>query len=102
VTLASSHPNASFGQEITFTATITAPTGATGTMTFKMGNSNIPGCVDLPVTAAQAQCVVSGLMPGSYNISVIYSGDATTLGLQPPPIVQLVDLIYFYLPLVGK
>ena len=102
VTLASSHPMASFGQTITFTATVTAPAGATGTVTFKKGNSNIPGCVNVALVGGSATCDYSGLMPGSYNFSAVYSGDATTFGLEPPAIVQNVDMVFIYMPVIRR
>jgi hypothetical protein len=100
VTLESSHPSASFGQVITFTARVTAPAGATGTVTFKKGAANVAGCVNVPLVAGEATCDVEGLMPGTYSFSVVYSGDATTFGLEPAAISQFVDLIYFYMPII--
>jgi hypothetical protein len=102
VTLASSHPMASFGQAVTFTAAVTAPTGASGTVTFKKGNISIPGCVNVALVGGTAACDVSGLMPGKYHFSVVYSGDDTTFGLEPAAIVQNVDLVFIYMPVIRR
>jgi large repetitive protein len=74
------------GQEVTFTATVSAtPPGTgtpTGTVEFQSNGTDLPGCsaVTLDDTGS-AQCqVASGLPEGSYSISAIYSGDDTFAG----------------------
>jgi hypothetical protein len=71
-TVASSANPSSFGQMVTFTATVT--TGATGTVTFKSGTATL-GTVAL--TGNSANLSTSGLAAGTRSITAVYSGDAT-------------------------
>ena len=70
-TMIASSPNpSSFGQMVTFTATVT--TGATGTVTFKSGTATL-GTVAL--TGNSANLSTSALAAGTRSITAIYSGD---------------------------
>ena len=65
------------GQSLTFTATVTAPSGLptpTGTVTFSDGE-NIPVICKSTLTAGVATCVTSALS-GSQVLGAVYSGDS--------------------------
>ncbi len=61
----------SFGNSVTFTANVAA--GATGTITFTDGSTNL-GLMS--VSSGMASVTVSSLVAGSHNISATYSGDS--------------------------
>lgn len=68
-----------YGQSVTFTATVVsvAPGSGTpaGTMTFYFGGSPVPGCISVPLTAGgQAVCTVDSLPAGSGNVTATYNG----------------------------
>jgi ELWxxDGT repeat protein len=84
-TIIGSSPNPStFGQTVTFTATIDVAPGSaspTGTVDFKEGTTNLtPG--GLPVNGGQATFSTSALTVGSHTITAIYSGNRTFSGSQ--------------------
>ena len=68
-----------FGQQVTFTATIsvTAPGAGTptGTFSFLDGGNPISGCTSLAIAAGQAQCQTSALSVGNHTITAAYGGD---------------------------
>ena len=69
------------GQNVTYTATVTATAPASGTRTgtvdFREAGVTIAGCGAQAVSVAgTATCVVSYAGPGSHTISGVYSGDA--------------------------
>ena len=69
------------GQSLTFTATVTAPSGLptpTGTVTFSDGE-NIPVICKSTLTAGVATCVTSALS-GSQVLGAVYSGDSIYAG----------------------
>ena len=69
-----------FGQTVTFTATIaTSPAGgsATGTVAFNDGATAIAGCAAQTVTSNTATCAISTLTAGTHSITAIYSGDGS-------------------------
>lgn len=75
--LTSSANPSKYGQAITFTADVTAPQGTPdGTVTFKMGGVDIPGCVDVALVGGQATCDPGVLDVGTYVITADYAGSA--------------------------
>jgi hypothetical protein len=68
-----------FGQQVTFTATIsvTAPGAGTptGTFSFLDGGNPIAGCTSINIAAGQAQCQTSALAVGNHTITAAYGGD---------------------------
>jgi M6 family metalloprotease-like protein/uncharacterized repeat protein (TIGR02543 family) len=78
-----------FGQNVTFTATVTGST-PTGTVTFSAGGTGI--CTAVAVTNSQAQCSISSLTMGNQNIVAVYSGDATNTGSSSSTLIQVVKL----------
>src|SRR2546428_2848857 len=87
--LASSANPSRVGQNVTYTATVTATAPASGTRTgsvdFQDGRATIAGCAAQPVSLnGKATCIVSYAGPGSHTISPIHSGD-TNLTTSPPP-----------------
>jgi hypothetical protein len=64
-----------FGQSVTFTATVTGAS-ATGTVTFQDNGTNIAGCVGIALAAGRATCTTSTLTVGSHTIVASYSGDS--------------------------
>lgn len=71
--LVSSLNPSSFGQSVTFTATVTG-SSPTGTVQFKDGSTNLGAAVAL--SSGQATYSTSVLTPGSHSITAVYSGDA--------------------------
>jgi hypothetical protein len=87
ITIASSlNPSAS-GQSVTFTATVTAPSGSPGgSVTFFDGATNLG---NMNLVNGQASLAVSNLALGTHSIYAIYSGDpqfASSMSI--PPIAQ--------------
>ncbi len=77
-TTVTSAPNPStYGQSVTFTATVN-PSAATGTMNFKDNGTSISGCASQTLTSGTATCTtVAALSVGSHPITADYSGDST-------------------------
>lgn len=64
-----------FGQSVTFTATLTSPGGTpTGTVDFKDGGG-ISGCNSQVLSGGVATCVTSALSVGTHTITADYGGD---------------------------
>ncbi|HSZ63708.1 MAG TPA: Ig-like domain repeat protein, partial [Terriglobales bacterium] len=74
------------GEEVTFTATVTA--GATGTVTFRSGGT-VLGVVSLSGDAASLS--TSNLVAGTHTITAVYSGDGTYKGSTSPVLTQTVN-----------
>jgi hypothetical protein len=74
--LVSSLNPSTFGQNVTFTATV-AGSSPTGTMQFKDGGTNLGAAVAL--SSGQATFSTTTLTPGSHSITAVYSGDAGNL-----------------------
>jgi Bacterial Ig-like domain (group 3) len=85
-TVVSSANPSSYGQGVTFTATVT--TGATGTVTFKSGPTTL-GIVAL--TGNSASLSTSALTRGTQNITAVYSGDANYNASTSPVLKQVVN-----------
>ena len=100
-TLVSDINPSSFGQSVTFTATVApvAPASAdpTGTVSFTDGGNAI-GCDNQPLSATApftATCTVATLVAGSHSIAAQYGGDTNYPDPQPASntVVQAVDVI---------
>ncbi len=82
------------GGSTTFTATVTTGSGTpTGTVAFKDGGTNIPGCSSqtLNVGSAQATCTTSGLSVGNHTITAVYSGSSSYAGSTSTNLTQAVN-----------
>ena len=76
-TVTSSANPATFGQSVTYTATV-APTSPvpTGTVAFTDGGQSIAGCGAVPVDGSgQAQCSTTPSPTGAHSVVASYSGD---------------------------
>ncbi|HUP28998.1 MAG TPA: Ig-like domain repeat protein, partial [Usitatibacter sp.] len=74
--LASSTATTSFGQPVTFTATLGGSAGTpTGTIAFRDGTATLFECSAVTVSSGKAACTLSGLAPGAHSITARYSGD---------------------------
>ncbi len=90
-TALSSSPNpSSYGEAVTFTATIIPQFGGqvTGTVTFKNGSATL-GTVVVSGNAASAP--ISTLAAGTHSITAIYSGGGDFTGSTSMPLSQLVQ-----------
>jgi len=95
-TIASSVNPSTFGESVTFTASVSAAAGLgfspAGTVTFKDGTASF-ATVPLVPRAAQylAQTSISTLGAGTHNITAIYPGNATTSASVSKVLVQQVN-----------
>jgi autotransporter-associated beta strand protein len=80
------------GQSVTFTASVSAPGAATGTVSFFDG-ANLLGTSNLTSTAGggTATFSTSGLSLGSHNITAVYSGNSSFSGSTSGTVVQVVN-----------
>jgi len=85
-TLASSSPTSTFGQSVTFTATV-SPSAATGTVEFFDGAASL-GVVALSSGSAALSTATLGV--GAHPITATYSGDASFTGSTSPLLTQTV------------
>jgi len=89
--VSSNIPTSTFGQTVTFTATVTGTT-PTGTVTFNDGANPIVGCTNpATLSGGTATCAVGTLSVGSHSISAVYSGDANNTGSSSAPFTQTVN-----------
>jgi titin len=90
--LTSSQNLSTYGQPVTFTATVTAvaPGGGTptGTVTFKDGTT-VLGTGTLN-SSGQATFTTSSLFIGVHSITATYNGDANYNGSTSPPLIQTI------------
>ena len=86
-TLTSSAGTAKSGSPVTFTATVT-PSSATGTVTFKDGNT-VLGTVTL--SNGQATFGTAKLSVGTHSITSVYSGDANCNGSTSNTVNQVIS-----------
>jgi hypothetical protein len=89
--LISSLNPSTFGQSVTFTATVTPNSGTatpTGTVVFIDGATTL-GTASL--TSGQATFAISTLIGGNHSITASYSGDANFTGSIAGPIAQTVN-----------
>ena len=90
-TLSSSANPSTFGQEVTFTATVDGPgvTTVPGTVQFKDGTMNLGA--PQPLVLGQAFLTLGGLAGGSHSITAVYGGSANYLGSTSAALVQSVQ-----------
>ncbi len=84
-----------FGQSVTFTATVTG-NAPTGTVAFKDGANTIAGCSSVSFTGGtsnspNAVCATAALSTGTHSITAVYSGDASNSGSTSSPVSQVVN-----------
>lgn len=96
-TAVTASPNPSnIGQQVTYTAKVTpatmAPSGATGTIGFTDGGTQISGCAAQPIVNWQATCTVTYASGGKHSIVASYSGDGNYASSASPAINQNVAL----------
>jgi hypothetical protein len=78
-----------YGQAVTFTATISGSAGtATGAVTFKNGPAVL---ATVSLSGGTASITTSTLSAGIHSITVVYSGDSTYLGSTSPAVSQKVN-----------
>jgi hypothetical protein len=88
-TLASSQSPSTFGQSVTFTATVNGSgVTPTGTVTFKDGATTL-GTNSL--ASGSATFVTSALTTGSHSITAVYGGDPNYAGVTSPALTQTVN-----------
>ncbi len=84
------------GQDVSFTATVSAVAPAsgipTGTVAFLDGASTVAGCAAQALVAGMASCTVIYAIAGSHVISTVYSGDPDFTGSTSAPLNQDVAL----------
>jgi hypothetical protein len=80
-TLGSAPNPSTWGQSVTFTATValTGPGAGTpgGSVDFKDGASSIAGCSAQPVSSGTATCITTALSAATHSVTAVYSGDST-------------------------
>jgi hypothetical protein len=88
--VASNTNPSTFGQAVTFTATVTSTGGTpTGTVTFKDGATTLgTGTLN---GAGQATFTTAALAAGSHSITAAYAGDANFIGSTSPALTQVVN-----------
>ena len=86
--LGSSLNPSTFGQSVTFTATVTG-SAPTGTLQFKDGAGNLGSAVTL--SAGAATLGTSALSVATHAITAVYSGDTNNAGSTSPVVNQVVN-----------
>ena len=95
--LASNLNPSNFGDQVTFTATVSetpaqAGVDPTGTVDFiDTSNGNAVVCNDVALTAGSAQCQTSSLTAGTHNIRADYSGDGNFDPSQSNVVAQVIN-----------
>jgi hypothetical protein len=84
--LASSLPTSSFGQAVTFTATV-SPSTATGAVQFFDGTTSLGTAA---LSGGSASLTTAALAVGTHSITAIYGGDASDTGSASSPLTQTV------------
>jgi hypothetical protein len=80
------------GQTVSFTARLLGNNGTpTGSIRFKANSVDIGGCTSISLSSGTAICSTSSLAAGTYQITGVYSGDATYSTAQAGPITQTVN-----------
>ena len=72
----SASSGATYGQSVTFTATVTSPSFATGSVTFYDGGTGGTLLGTETLSSGTASYTTSALVAASHNITAVYSGDA--------------------------
>ena len=96
--LLSDNNPADAGEQVTFTATVsaTAPGAGTptGTVAFKDGATTIAGCSAAAVNgSAQATCQTSTLSAGSHTVTAVYASDTDFAGSTSTGLSQVVNTV---------
>jgi hypothetical protein len=87
-TLVSSVNPSTFGQNVTFTATVTGQS-PTGTVTFNDGATAI--CSNVALSSGSAGCSLSTLSVASHSITATYNGDGNNAGSTSNTVTQVVN-----------
>lgn len=93
-TVTSSLNPSTFGQKVTFTATVTPVNSPapTGTVAFTADTVAIKGCTAVKLSnTGIAKCTTAGLKAGSHSIVATYSGDSNYLGSTSSALSQVVN-----------
>jgi hypothetical protein len=93
-TLSSSQNPSSFGQPVTFTATVTGY-GPTGTVSLFDGGTQIGTATLVPTATfaiAKATFTISSLAVGSHSLTAHYSGDGINAANTSPVLIQTVNV----------
>jgi len=84
-----SSPNPStYGQQVTFTASVNPASGPTGTVTFYEGATAL---ATVTLSGGQAILMTSSLAAGSHSITAVYSGDSNSTGSSSAVDSQIVN-----------
>jgi CSLREA domain-containing protein len=78
-----------FGQSVTFTATVSGGSNPTGTVQFEDGSANLGAAVAL--SGSTATLTTSALTVGTHPITAVYSGDANNTASTSPVLNQVVN-----------
>lgn len=77
VSLASSANPSSYGQAVTFSASVSGSSATpTGTVSFLDGSTAISGCANVSLSNGTTSCTSSALAGGNHSITASYSGDS--------------------------
>jgi hypothetical protein len=88
-TVTSSQNPSTYGDAVTFTATVSATSGTpTGTVTFKEGTTTLGTAT---ISSGQATYTTSTLSAGTHSITAVYSGDASFAASTSTPLTQTVN-----------
>lgn len=83
MTLGASSASVPAGTGVTLTATVTGSIAPSGTVAFRDGAANVPGCSAVALAGASvartATCATGGLSMGSHTFTALYGGDAIHL-----------------------
>ena len=97
VTLTSGTNPSTFGQSVTFTATLTGAVNPGGSVTFSVdGGAAVAadaGSTTFTASGGTATYTTSALAPGSHAVTAIYSGDANNYGETSPGFPQTVNRV---------
>ncbi len=88
-TVASSAPTSTYGQPVTFTATVT-PSAATGTVEFFDGGSSLGTAA---LNGGSASLTTSTLAVGPHSITAAYNGDTSHTGSTSSSVTQTVNAV---------
>jgi N-acetylneuraminic acid mutarotase len=89
VTLASSAKPSTYGQSVTFTATV-SPSSGTGTVQFLDGATSLGTAT---IANGKAALAISTLAVGAHSITAVYSGDANDLTSTSAALAQTVNKV---------
>src|ERR1051325_4814305 len=79
----------SYGQSVTFSATVSPNAGSNGTVTFKDSANTI--CTAVALSGSVATCPISSLSAASHSITAVYSGGGSFLGSSSAALSQVVN-----------